>query len=416
MPSAQTTWRSLAHGSPTLLRHLAVCRLWCAPMWALAALAALALASTTALGAEGVTPRALRLGMVNDQSGPAAGLGRGMRLGAQAVFAELNSRGGVHGRHIDLELADDGYDAEQTAMHTLQLLQGDGVLALLGFVGTANAKAVVPMLGEMNVPLVGVVSGAASLRQPVTPQVFHLRASYAEEVAALVTHLRGQGLRRFGVVYQNDSFGLEVLAAVREELAQSGLTLYASAPFQRNTVAIRSALAHMTDQEPEVVITAGPTAPVAAFIERARTNQVPWRMATLSFADSGMLVSKLRGQADGVLISQVMPFQLDDGSTVTRECRALLQRHAQVALDHANLEGCITARLVVEALQRAGPAPNRARLMAALDNAVALDMGDFALQFSSSNHEGSHRVFLAEVAQGRLTRLAPPAVTAVGAR
>ncbi|WP_332452192.1 ABC transporter substrate-binding protein, partial [Burkholderia ubonensis] len=57
----------------------------------------------------GVTDDAIRLGMVNAQTGAAEGLGRGLRMGAQAVFDDANARGGVHGRKIDLVVDDDRY-------------------------------------------------------------------------------------------------------------------------------------------------------------------------------------------------------------------------------------------------------------------------------------------------------------------
>ena len=56
-----------------------------------------------ALGGEtGVDAKELHLGMVNAQSGPAAGLGKGMLAGAQAYFQRINAAGGVHGRRLSL--------------------------------------------------------------------------------------------------------------------------------------------------------------------------------------------------------------------------------------------------------------------------------------------------------------------------
>ena len=88
----------------------------------------LAVAAPTADAADGVEPGLVRLGMVNAQTGPASALGQGMLAGAQAVFNEVNARGGVHGRKIVLRVADDAYEPEQTLVQTMAMVQEHQVL------------------------------------------------------------------------------------------------------------------------------------------------------------------------------------------------------------------------------------------------------------------------------------------------
>ena len=64
---------------------------------ATAAISALAIAGIVQ-AETGVTDTEIRIGMVNVQTGPASGLGKGMRAGAEAVFKSVNANGGVHGR------------------------------------------------------------------------------------------------------------------------------------------------------------------------------------------------------------------------------------------------------------------------------------------------------------------------------
>ena len=237
---------------------------------------ALALPALPAMAAD---REPIRLGMVNAQTGPASALGQGMLAGAQAVFKDVNLRGGVHGRQIALQVADDGYEPEQTVEQTLRMVQDNQVLALFGYVGTPTTNAVLPLLAEMKVPLVGVFSGAASLRRPVTRQLFNVRASYEEETEALVAHLIEGGARRVAVVYQNDGFGIAVLTAVQQALRRGALPLHARAAFQRNTVAIKMALLEMLQAQPDTIVLAGPYVPVAAFIQQARALGLPSRFA-----------------------------------------------------------------------------------------------------------------------------------------
>ena len=359
-------------------------------------------AASHAAEADGVSANVIRLGMVNAQSGPAAALGQSMLAGAQAVFADLNARGGVHGRRIELRVADDSYEPEQTVEHTLRLVQQDKVLALFGYVGTPTTNAVVPLLTELQVPLVAVLSGAASLRRPQLPLLFNVRASYDEEAQRLVAHLLDKGLNKVAVVYQNDGFGVAVLTSVNKALKGGAAKLHASATFQRNTVAIKMALATMVEAEPDAIVVVGPYTPVAAFINQARAKGLNSVFATVSFVGTESLLERLSDGGQGVLVSQVMPHPAAEDMAVVQHCRELLQAHGGHKLSYVSLEGCISAKLMVEALQRAGSSPTRSSLLASLNGMSRLDLGGVVLQLSASDHQASDVTYLTRLIGGRI--------------
>ena len=353
----------------------------------------------------GVSATEIRIGMVNAQSGPAGGLGQSMRQGTEAVFKEINSQGGVHGRRLSLRVADDGYEPERTATETLRLAQEEAVFSFLGFVGTPTANAALPLIRELEVPVIGIVSGAQSMRVPVTRQVFNIRASYDDETEALVGLLFDKGARSVGVVHQFDGFGLSVLSGTERALKRRGATVSATGTFQRNTTAIRSALGAMLETQPEVVVLAGTYEPVAAFIKAARAAGLKSRFATVSFVGTSNLLGLLGEEGEGLVISQVVPFPDDDTVAITRECRRLLARHEGAALNFLNFEGCIGAQVLVKALQSAGAKPSRAAVIEALESMRRIDLGGMPVVFDASNHQASNDVYLTQVRKGAITKI-----------
>ena len=272
----------------------------------------------------GVTDAEVKLGMVNVQSGAAAGLGKGMRSGAEAVFKEANARGGVHGRKINLVVADDGYEPNKAIDETLKMVEEHKVFSLMGFVGTPTANAVLPIVKEMQVPLVGLFTGAMSLRAPVTRQVINIRASYDNEAEALVEHFVKKGAKSVAVFYQDDGFGLAVLSGTEKALKKRGMNVAAKGVFQRNTLAIKAGLAAMLEAKPDAVVMVGPYAPLAAFIKESRAAGLKSMLATVSFVGTDNLVESVGKEGDGVVISQVVPFPSDAGLALTKECGDLL--------------------------------------------------------------------------------------------
>lgn len=347
----------------------------------------------------------IRIGMVNAQTGPAAALGQGMLAGANAVFQQVNAKGGVHGHKIRLLVGDDAYEPEQTVDETLNLLQDEKVLALLGYVGTPTVNAVLPLISELDVPLIGVFSGALSLRQPLIRQVFNVRASYRDETEALVAKLMDKGARKIAVVYQNDGFGLAVLSGIDSALLKRGAVVQSTGNFQRNTVAIRMALGTMLEQEPDAVVLAGPYVPVAAFIKQARAKGLKSQFATVSFVGAESLLALLEGAGEGMLISQVVPPPGDAAISIASECRAALKRQSDQPMTFVSFEGCISAKLLVLALEKAGPQPTRQALVASLEAMHAVDLGGLEISFSSEDHQASDTVYLTEIIGGKIVKL-----------
>lgn len=373
----------------------------------LLALASLGLAALTgpAHAVDGLTATEVRLGMVNVQTGPAAGLGKGMRQGAEAVFKAVNGKGGVNGRQISLLVGDDGYEPDKAIDETLKMIEQQKVFSLFGYVGTPTANAVLPIVKEMDVPLVGAFTGAMSLRQPVTSQVFNVRASYDDEAETLVAHFIAKGAKSVAVFYQDDGFGSAVLSGTEKALKKRNMAISAKGNFQRNTLAIKTGLAAMLEAKPDAVVMVGTYAPLAAFIREARAAGLKSQLATVSFVGTDNLVSDVGAAGDGVVISQVVPFPDDNDLPIQRECREALTANGGGKLGFVNFEGCITAKVMVAALERAGATPERASLVKALHGMQGHDLGGLKLAFAANNHQALSDVFLTQIQGGKITKL-----------
>ena len=144
----------------------------------------------------------LVIGQVAPLTGVIAGTGNEYVAGAAAYFSHVNANGGIYGRKIRVALKDDAYKPDQTLALTRQLLAEEKPLALFGFVGTGNVLALNKnkVLEEAGIALLAPYTGAQDLREPVNPQIFHIRASYTDETSRMVEQLYTIGQRRFDVM------------------------------------------------------------------------------------------------------------------------------------------------------------------------------------------------------------------------
>ena len=100
------------------------------------------LAPAPAEAPRGVTDGEIVLGMASAFTGANRELGRDMRTGVEAAFEAVNAAGGVHGRRLRLVSVDDGYEPSRTGPALRQLVERDGVFAVVGNLGTPTAADV----------------------------------------------------------------------------------------------------------------------------------------------------------------------------------------------------------------------------------------------------------------------------------
>ncbi len=345
----------------------------------------------------GVSPGTVMFGQSSALSGPAKALGEGMRVGITAAFEEANRAGGIHGRHLSLTTLDDRYEPEAAIANTNRLIGEKQVFALIGAVGTPTSKAAEPIATEAGVPYVGAFTGAEFLRDArKRPTVINVRASYYQETEEMVERLtRDLGVTRIGILYQDDSYGRAGLSGTLQALHRRGMALVAEATYPRNTRAVKSAVLDLRLGDPEAVIIVGAYQPVATFIKWCRYLDFNPIFVNISFVGSSALARALGPAGKGVVVTQVVPFPNDRWiPVVARYHEALRTVAANAEPGFVSLEGYLTGRVAVEALQRAGARPTRQGFISALQKAGTMDLGGFLLLYGEADNQGSDRVYL----------------------
>ena len=368
------------------------------------ALAGALLAGSAMAATDGVTDTSIRLGMSSPLSGPAGAYGRQMKEGIETCFARINAAGGVHGRRLELVALDDGYETEPAVANAKRLVEQEKVFALMGFYGSSPTMAVLPVLDASGVPLIGTISGAEALRKPANRHMFHLRASYGDETAAIVKNLTTVGLNRVAVLYQDDGFGQAGLKGVIDALAAHQLSPVAAASVPRNSVDVSAAVATIAKANPQAVVMVTLYRPTAEFVKQMRSAGAAPFFVALSPVGTDQLIAELGpDNTRGIQVSQVIPYPWGDKLEVVREYKKALAAHAKTAtVSYYGLEGYINAKLVVAALERVGANPSRDKLMAALRSAP-FNLEGYRVNFAPGSNSGSNYVEISVVgANGRI--------------
>ncbi|MEN3372580.1 ABC transporter substrate-binding protein [Dechloromonas sp. ZS-1] len=372
----------------------------------LAAAGVFAFSTATWANDTGITDTSITIGMSAPLSGPNGAYGIDMRQTISAYFEQVNKNGGVHGRKLDLVALDDGYETERTVANTRTLINDKRAFALLAYYGSSpTTEAMNTVFGPAKVPLIGTISGADTLREPVSANansryMFNVRASYADETEAIVNQLVSLGLKSIAVFYQNDGFGKSGLDGVTNALKKHNLAPSATGTVERNAIDVSKAVTSISKANPQAVIMVTLYKPTAAFVKAMRkAGQSPMFM-TLSPVGTEHLVQELGMDARGIGISQVMPYPWNDIQPIVRDYQRLFPKQG-TTYSYYGIEAYIMARTLVEGLRRTGPKdPTREKLVSALEGMNNVDLGGYRVQYSGNSRTGSRHVELTVIGPG----------------
>ena len=317
-------------------------------------------------------------------TGPSAQLGVQFSQGAKLYFDQLNAQGGIGRRPVELRTLDDGYEPDRCVANTQKFL-ADDVMALFGYLGTPTSMAALPLLQKAKVPLIAPLTGAAGLRDPKLAQmVFNLRASYADETALMVKQLVSLGLKKIAVFHQNDAYGQSGLDGVTQALQSHGLKPVGAATVERNSQDVSKAVKALVPLGADVIVQVGTYAASAAFVRAARQAGYGGQFYNVSFVGTSALAQALGKEAEGVVVTQVVPSPYKTSHPLAREFQAALQKNGtSLQPNYSSLEGYLAARVVGEALKSAAAAGRLQRdgLIAALDAMNGQQVAGFPIAF-----------------------------------
>jgi len=337
--------------------------------------------------AQGVTDQAVYFGQTAGITGPLAGSVKESNEGVKLYFDWINSRGGINGRKLMLDSRDDKFDAKIAAENARQLVAERSPIAFLLPRGTPITEAVIPVAKTAGIAVIAPGTGAEIFHTPVNPLVFNLRAKYQTEVEKAVEHLGAVGISRIAFVYINDSFGADVRVGFERKMADLKLKPVAMQSFERNgdTSAAESAV---LKSDPQAVILAASAVHAAKVINRVRKEGNQMQFVALSNNATKSFVAGLGNNARGVMVVQSFP-NPRGSSQIAREIRNLAKEHPEMVISQQTVEGFSAAKLVAEAVRRAGKTPTPQSLIAALETIRDFDVGGFLINYRPSDHTGA---------------------------
>jgi branched-chain amino acid transport system substrate-binding protein len=198
--------------------------------------------------------KTFRIGVITSSTGTQAAFGQAHKAGYSIAVADINAKGGILGKPIELLFYDDQSKPDQAVQGVAKLVDQDHVPIILGAYSSETTRAIVPAVTQKKLPLIIPTATAENVMQTGSKWVFRICAGSDAYAAAMVDFLKNNGApKTLAIVYENTNFGQANAKSMKAAAPGIGMTVVAEEAYQASSPDYKALLQRVKATNPEVV-------------------------------------------------------------------------------------------------------------------------------------------------------------------
>ena len=217
-----------------------------------------ALAATLLLAGVNLASAAepIRIGSFLTVTGPASFLGDPELKTLQMYVEDINAKGGVKGRKLELIHYDTGGNAKDAVNFAKRLIKNDKVDLIVGGTTTGDSMAVIPDVEKEGIPFISL-AGGVEIVEPVKKWVFKTPHTDRMAVAKIYEDLRKRGLTKVALITGDGGFDKSGHEQLLKLAPQYGMTLVADEFYGNKDSDMTAQLTKIRATEAQAIINFG---------------------------------------------------------------------------------------------------------------------------------------------------------------
>lgn len=198
----------------------------------------------------------IRIGTFLTVTGPASFLGDPELKTLQMVIQDLNAKGGLLGRKVELVHYDTGGNAKEAVNFVKRLIKSDDVDIIVGGTTSGDTMAVIPDVEKEGIPLISL-AGAVDIVEPVKKWVFKVAHSDRMAVAKIYQDLRKQGLTKVALITGDGGFDKSGREQLRKLASEYGIVIVADEAYGNKDTDMTAQLTKIRATDAQAIINFG---------------------------------------------------------------------------------------------------------------------------------------------------------------
>jgi ABC-type branched-subunit amino acid transport system substrate-binding protein len=353
----------------------------------------------------GLTDTSVRIGLLLPSAGALADVSAAMKDVFTAYFDDINSRGGIFSRKIELQFADVGAGGAATATTAESFAQKEQIFAFVGGLSAGAETQLATLARNEEIPFVGPATLLPASETPVNRYVFYLLPGVAEQAESLVNFAAARAelqQSKFAIVYADNALATAAATAADQQAKKIGRAVLVKQLFTSSNFAARRTVEELKSKGVDSVFFFALGKEQLEFLSEAAAGGWSPRVFLLGAFSGKELPPASPEMKDKIFIAfPTLP------ADITREgvdeFRALHEKYKFAPRHTASqLAAFAAAKVFVEGLTRAGKDLSREKLITALEGFYQYDTGATPpITFGPNRHigaAGSHILTLEQAA------------------
>lgn len=348
----------------------------------------------------GVTKDSVTFANLNDFTGPLALNGQMLTPAMEALFKYVNMKGGIHGRKLILQNEDTGFDV--TKAQALYKKVSGNVFGIVMLMGTGISVSLRDKIAEDKIP--SIAAGESdSIYNPPIEYLWTGGTSYYRQAAVVMQQINSlKPKAKVGLINMDDTSGKAYEKAAKIAADYYGIELI-SAPFKPTDVDFGSQVMIMKQANVDFLLVGGVTTPVAGIIKEAKKQGLKaqlvgaWQPSTVA---SVVGVAGKEATTGYWGVRSVATWADKDLPGVQEATKVLKEvgMESYIGKQDTFFVGWMNAKIVVKALEDAGPNLTREKFNKAIENLRGYELGGLVgpITYGPDKHISGNAVFIAK--------------------
>ena len=326
----------------------------------------------------GIGDDTIVIGTAAPARGALADLGQALKAVTSAFFDELNNRGGLYNRRVELKFIDTAETPAATRANVERVLIDERVFAMTGAFIAGAEREVIPLMAEQGVPLIGPLTLYPQTGFPLNRQVFYLLSGVDGQARAFIEFAArtpgGKG-SAIAVVYPRSEVNASVLEAIADQSRKSGLSVPQRYDYVTGRFDGSDAIKQLEQTGRDAVIFMGTVDEALSFMREAdRRHWFPSMFLPSSSSGPGVFDAPVG--FTGKLFASFPNSPTALSGEGVNEFRSLAAKY-RLPTQHVatQMSAYSAARILVEAMRRVGKDLSREKLIQALEGLYEFSTG-----------------------------------------
>lgn len=335
------------------------------------------------------------VGLNVDLSEGAQGFGHHVRDGVEAVFSEINQKGGVDNKRLKLIIYDDSETSSGTRANVKSFLSNYASGILLSPVGSGPLLSYFDLIKEHKVLVLLPVAGFSIVRKSHLKYIVLFRPSHKQELEATTNYIfTNFGIKKIATVYLNNEIGEGLLFELEQALAKNGITELIKIPFNKDEPDVSKQIEILKKENPDEICFIAFPSITQKIIEGLGTefflNKKLYGWSDLS---QKSFKNFIKNKGVNFLFVNVAPDPRVANLPIVKEFQEAIAKF-NIDSDVFTLEGYINASIFVYLLKQITGLVTQESLIAAAEKMSNVDLGGLLLNFDPNTRQLSHTLWL----------------------